>query len=378
LPAVVYNRRLRRPPADPRRPGIDDRPLLVLLLPRPLERFILRDQAEDLLKAPGAVAVEPPPVKYGALGRLPDALTGALASAQARRMRLPGMPRAIAIFHPFQYPLARALLARHPDCELWYGRWDRYEEAYDAGPRTRARLRELHADAAAHAALVFVASEALAAIERAEDREAALVPLAADSFPAPDPTAAVIAVSLGHLGHRTDWKLLRAVAEGMPELTLLLVGAWHDDECGDDPDYRACRSAPNLIWLGARSDEEAARLILCADVGIVPFERSPFNDAGLPYRIIKYARLGRRTVAPDLAGVRTWSEAVLVARDAEEWIAALRSQAGVRTRPSMELREWALAQTARHQNRPLWERMEELGIESGRLGSERERVDSSL
>jgi hypothetical protein len=373
---VVFNRRLRQPPPAEPRPGVDDRPLLVLLLPRPLERFILRDQAEDLLTAPGAIAVEPPPVKYGAMGRLPDALTGALATAQAHRMRLPGVPRAIAIFHPFQYPLAQALLAHHPECELWYGRWDRYEEAYDAGPRTRARLRELHAEAASRARLVFVASEALASIEREEGREASLVPLAADSFPAPDPGTAVIAVSLGHLGHRTDWKLLRAVAEGMPELTLLLVGAWHDDECGDDPDYQACRSAPNLIWLGARSDEEAARLILCADVGIVPFERSAFNDAGLPYRIIKYARLGRKTVAPDLAGVRTWSEAVLVGRDAGEWITALRSQTGVRASPHLELREWALAQTARHQNRPLWERMEALGIESGRLGSERAAADA--
>jgi hypothetical protein len=43
----------------------------------------------------------------------------------------------------------------------------------------------------------------------------------------------------------------------------------------------------------------------------------------------------------------------------------------VRTRPDAALREWALAQTARTQNRPLWERMEGLGIESGRLGSER-------
>ena len=43
----------------------------------------------------------------------------------------------------------------------------------------------------------------------------------------------------------------------------------------------------------------------------------------------------------------------------------------MRTRPDTELREWALAQTAHEQNRPLWERMEALGIESGRLGSER-------
>ena len=48
---------------------------------------------------------------------------------------------------------------------------------------------------------------------------------------------------------------------------------------------------------------------------------------------------------------------------------ALRRVCGrVRTPP---LREWALSQTAYEQNKPLWERLESLGIESGRLGSER-------
>ena len=61
-----------------------------------------------------------------------------------------------------------------------------------------------------------------------------LVPLAADSFPAPAPAATVVAVSLGHLGRRTDWALLRALAERMPELVLLLIGEWHEDESGDD------------------------------------------------------------------------------------------------------------------------------------------------
>jgi hypothetical protein len=348
-------------------------PLLVLLLPRPLESFILRDQAEDLLKAPGVVALEPPRVPYGALGRMGLPWAMGIAACQAKRLRLPGTPVALAIFHPFQLPLAAALQSKHPAAELWYGRWDRYEAAYDAGPRTRRRLELLHELASKRADLTFVASEALGDLEREAGHEPVLVPLAADSFPAPDPAATVVAVSLGHLGHRTDWPLLRAVAEAMPELVLLLVGERHDDECKSDPDFRACLELPGLIWLGRRSDEEAARMILCADVGIVPFEHSPFNDAGLPYRILKYARLGRRTVTPDLAGVRTWERAVIRAEGPEAFVAALRSQAGARSRPDLELREWALSQTAREQNRPLWERMEALGIESGRLGSERTR-----
>jgi hypothetical protein len=347
-------------------PPVPERePLLVLLLPRTLEEFILRDQAEDLLKHARVVAVEPAKVPYGVLGRLPGVLRDRLASGQARRLKLPGEPRAVAIFHPFQYPLARAIIGRHPECELWYGRWDRYEEALDASESDRSRLRELHDQAAARSALTFVASGALARLEEEAGREATLVPLAADSFPAPPPDDMTVAMSLGHLGHRVDWALLRAVSEGMGDaLVLLLIGEWHEDELKGDEDFAAVRSAANVVWLGRRTDDEAARLILTADVGMVPFAEHPFNDAGLPYRILKAARLGRRTIVPaHLEGARTWSRAITVADDTAAFLDELRAAAGARMRPDHELREWALAQTAYTANTPLRARMRELGID---------------
>jgi hypothetical protein len=341
-------------------------PLALLLLPRPLEGFILRDQAQDLLRAPGVVAADPPPVPYGTVLRMPQAMAHLVVRRTARRLmrtlRRHGVPRVVVIFHPVQWPLARAVLELQPDAELWYWCWDRFDHAYDASPRRRARLAAYHEAAAQAAALTIAASGRLQELEREAGREAQLVPLSADLFPAPDPAGTVVAVSLGHLGRRTDWALLRAVSELMPELVLLLVGEWHEDEVRGNEDFAACRAAPSFVWLGARSDEEAARLILCADVGIVPFLVEPFNDAGLPYRIIKYARLGRRTVSPPLRGVETWAEAVTVAQDAGAFVAALRAAAGTRVRPDEELRAWALAQTAERQNAPLWERLRELGI----------------
>jgi hypothetical protein len=342
----------------------DARPLCLLLLPRPLEQFILRDQARDLLQAEGVVAIGPRRVPYGAVGRLPQALAARVARVQAHRVlrALDGRPRAVAIFHPFQFPLAHAIQRAVGGCELWYSRWDRYENAYDAPPRLRQRLAELHEEAASEAVLTFAVSEKLAEIERGAGRNALVVPSAADSFPAPDPAQTVIAVSLGHLGWRSDWTLMRQVAEQMPDLVLLLVGAWHENECRDDPDFHACRALPNLVWLGHRSDDEAARLIACSDVGVLFFKVEPFNDAGLPNRILKYARLGRRTVTPDLEGVRTWERAVTRVPDAAAFVAALRAAAGTRCHPDVELREWALAQTARKQNAPLWERLRALGV----------------
>src|SRR3954471_23652109 len=134
-------------------------PIGVLLLPRALEQFILRDQAEDLLTAPGVVAVEPARMSYGTYLRLPASVADGVAATQGRpprpprRLRLPGRPRVIVIFHPLQYPLARGLIAHHPDAELWYWRWDRYEAAYDASRRQKARLEELHLAASMRAAV---------------------------------------------------------------------------------------------------------------------------------------------------------------------------------------------------------------------------------
>ena len=342
------------------------RPLCLLLLPAPLQRFILRDQAEDLLGAPGVVAIGPGRVPSGAYARLPGLLADPLAAVRARRvlggLTRRGVPRVVVIFHAVQEPLARALVRAVPGCELWYWRWDRYERAYDAAPRQRRPLDALHEAAASQAAVIPAVSDELVRIERAAGRDATLVPMSADAFPAPE-GGGVVAVSLGHLGRRTDWGLLRAVAERLgDELVVLLVGTLHEDESAGDPDFAAVRAMPQFVWLGAQDDAAAARLILCADVGIVPFRVEPFNDAALPYRIIKYARLGRRTVTPKLAGVTTWARAIVVADGPHAFAAALRDHAGARLLPDAELRDWALAQTASAQNAPLWERLRALGI----------------
>jgi hypothetical protein len=123
-----------------RRDDAPDIPLAVLLLPARLERSPQGERIEALLEAPGAVAVEPAAIGYAATGNLPGLLRERITAGQARRMRLPGRPRAIVVFDVRQYPLARALLAEHPEAELWYS---------GEGPG------ELHEAASTRAALTF-------------------------------------------------------------------------------------------------------------------------------------------------------------------------------------------------------------------------------
>jgi hypothetical protein len=85
-----------------------------LLLPGPLEGFAREDHARGLLSIPRVIALEPSRM------RPPGFLRDQICSRQARRLRFPGRLRLLVLYHPAQYPLARALCARYEDLELWY------------------------------------------------------------------------------------------------------------------------------------------------------------------------------------------------------------------------------------------------------------------
>ena len=285
-------------------------PIVVLLVPWANPSF-LTDQITDLTRSAAVKAVYPGRLPFGSLGRLPGILNRPIAWFAASRMKLDGTARVVVVFHPWQMPLARALLRRYPGCELWYSRWDRYEAAFDDGyytdRRLGNRLRTLHREAADTAALIFAVSTKLAELEHEAGRDAVVVPIPVDSFSDRNPADSIVAVSLGFLGPRADWKLLRQLGERMPELIVLLIGARDATLADADADFAACMNAPHLVWLGRLGDNDAACLMACADVGIVPYKVDGYNDAALPHRILKYARIGRATIAPDLANVRTRS-----------------------------------------------------------------------
>ena len=95
-------------------------PLLLVLLPTLLDAFPARGRAEELFAAPGVLAIEPARVSYRALAGLPAPVADAVARRQAKRMRLPGVPRAVAVFDRLQLPLALAVVEQHAGAELWH------------------------------------------------------------------------------------------------------------------------------------------------------------------------------------------------------------------------------------------------------------------
>lgn len=91
-----------------------DDSLAVLVLPSRLEDFEREAHARSLLSIPRVVALEPSRL------RTPRFMREATCMRQARRLRFPGRLRLAVLYHPAQYPLARALCARYEQLELWY------------------------------------------------------------------------------------------------------------------------------------------------------------------------------------------------------------------------------------------------------------------
>lgn len=91
-----------------------DESLAGLLLPGRLEGFRLESHARDLLSIPRVIALEP------SRFRAPRLMRDATMARQGARLRFPGVLRVVVLYHPAQYPLARALCSRYQDAELWY------------------------------------------------------------------------------------------------------------------------------------------------------------------------------------------------------------------------------------------------------------------
>ena len=125
--------------------------LAALLLPGPLEGFAREDHARGMLSIPRVIALEPSRL------RPPGFLRDQVCSRQARRLRFPGRLRLLVLYHPAQYPLARALCARYQDLELWYIPPER--ETMEAADEAHSReLMALDQIARERATRVIVAS----------------------------------------------------------------------------------------------------------------------------------------------------------------------------------------------------------------------------
>ena len=286
-----------------------------------------------------------------------------------------GEPRVVVIFHPLQYQLGRALTAAAPGCELWYWRWDRFENAYDAH-RAPARAPRRAARAGRRSGRRW-SSRSPTSSRASRARPAAsptLVAARRRRLPRAPTRGDVVAISLGHLGWRTDWSLLRAVSraprrparaaarrrlargrvQGRRRLRLVPFG----------PEPRLARAAGRR---GARPPDPVQPTSASC-----PSRSSRSTTPACPTASSSTRGSGAGRSRRGLAGVRTWADAVTFADGARGVRrGAARTTPGAARRPTRSCASGRCAQTARAQDEPLWQRLERRGIARRHAGARR-------
>jgi teichuronic acid biosynthesis glycosyltransferase TuaH len=120
-------------------------------------------------------------------------------------------------------------------------------------------------------------------------------PLPADAD-LPGPVAGLV----GRINHRTDLRLLEAIADR--GRSLLLVGP---RDAGYEPRrFDALRRRRNVRWVGPKPSAALPGYLRVIDVGVVPYLDSPFNRGSFPLKTLEYLAAGRAVVATDLPAIR--------------------------------------------------------------------------
>lgn len=135
--------------------------------------------------------------------------------------------------------------------------------------------------------------------------------------------------ALGYVGSLHSWfdlDLVSAVAAAMPEARVVLIGPAPPETAAALERLVASRS--NLYWMGARPYAEVPALVRAFRVGLIPFRRTPLTEAVNPVKLYEYAAAGIPTVTTRFSDdVDAWSDAAIVAGDAEAFITACREAA---------------------------------------------------
>jgi teichuronic acid biosynthesis glycosyltransferase TuaH len=105
---------------------------------------------------------------------------------------------------------------------------------------------------------------------------------------------------MGHLGDRIDLAMLGAVAD-LGE-SLLLVGPLHPRT---DPAIMGdILARTNVQWVGGQDFADLPAWLAHMQLGILPYNHSPFNEGSFPLKTLEYLAAGLPVVASDLPAIR--------------------------------------------------------------------------
>lgn len=140
-------------------------------------------------------------------------------------------------------------------------------------------------------------------------------------FERPTEIAHVKGKIIGFVGNldpvRTDYTLLRRIAEAHPDKTLMLVGPINSPEVYE----KGLDKMPNVILTGAKKIQDVPQYLKFADVAILPSLINKMSKSVYPLKINEYLAGGKACIATNFSDdIRSFSDVIHIAQDHDDFI----------------------------------------------------------
>lgn len=141
---------------------------------------------------------------------------------------------------------------------------------------------------------------------------------ASADVPAPDDLSDVSSPVVGYVGaltnYRIEWEWIEALAQRMPETTLVLVGP------PVEPPPRSVTGLSNVRFVGPKPPAELPRYLKLFDVGIIPYKGEAFLKGCQPTKTFEYLAAGLGVVSAPIPELEPYADVVRFAANATEFV----------------------------------------------------------
>lgn len=133
----------------------------------------------------------------------------------------------------------------------------------------------------------------------------------------------------GAIAEWVDFDLIAHAADALPEFEFVFIGPEYDASVKQ---HLGVFDRPNVRWLGVKDYDDLPAYLHAFDVATIPFVVNDVTHAVSPLKLFEYFAGERPVVTPALRECARY-EAVLVAQDADDYVAKLRQAAELRHDP---------------------------------------------
>jgi len=142
---------------------------------------------------------------------------------------------------------------------------------------------------------------------------------------------------VGRIKSQMDWSTLCGIARRRPDWSIVLVGP-----VGHMGSYEAAKeelfALPNVHYLGNRSVGQIPAYVRHMDVCLLCYALTDYTKYIFPLKLHEYLATGRPVVGSDIRTLRDFSSTVRIAKDLDQWCAAIEASLSPGERSSERIR----------------------------------------